>query len=414
MSKNMRTAELWGTFEVGRWGNNLNGDRLWSVEYDNDPYRTLRMNAEDAPEWFNTGINAKDLVAELLKEEGDDLELYFADAKKKVRVIDRVQEAHLSERCRLDPVFFVEHFKELHWDGLYQMLGGCAGREGPVHEPYMCINPQCLYVRFVNGRHSSIIKCTSCDKMTSVNTAVLIEHGAPSGPVMMLADMDYLSLKRALDVESRLSMLSRDNKHVSMQLYDYRPAYRVSKDMPGIKISGDHFIKGRANRDVLIELRVSEWPGDDEYPTDIQEDPAYHDLMISTVRVHQDGIDRFFELIEEPDKFLDPTRADKFREEYIDTRWDEEFAVFVRKLIDDDILIVDSSGVNETLTTLYHMAQRKAEKRTVIKKNGKIVFPTKEVLENINPFMMARAFELTEHAQYTDPAQVFRMDGGAA
>ena len=59
------------------------------------------------------------------------------------------------------------------------------------------------------------------------------------------------------------------------------------------------------------------------------------------------------------------------------------------------------------------MAQRKADKKTVIKKDGKIVFPTKAVLETITPGLMIKAFNITEHAQYTNPRDVFSLGEGA-
>jgi hypothetical protein len=411
----MNSTENWGSRENGGWRSMVRGARHWSSEYDDDPYNCLRMRDDESPEWFDKSMSAKQVVSRMVEEQGNELELYFTDVNEKVRVVDRINDAFTGRKCQLDPDFFVEYFATMHWDGMYRMLAETAANKHPEYKSYICINPECLYIYFTEHIEPSIRKCRGCSGYTSVRTSALMDGVAPSGPVMMLVTRNYMDIMRWLNITSRLSKAASDSKHISMHVMDYRPAYRIGKNMPGIKVDGDHFIRGRVNREVLSEVHIREWPGDGpDYPPGHQEDPTYEDLIITPYNVMANGFKRFFELLDEPKKFLDPSKADKFREEYIDSRWDDEFAVFVRSLIDSNILLVDSSGVHETLTTLYHMAQRMAEKRTVIKKTGKIVFPTKKVLEHINPHLMARAFEMSEHAQYTDPTQVFRMDGGTA
>jgi hypothetical protein len=256
--------------------------------------------------------------------------------------------------------------------------------------------------------------------MTHVLGDVLIKHGAPAGAIMSLHDIPYPRLKKRITTQSRLCELSSKSEHVRIGVYERRLVYRIDKDMPGIRVNGHHFILGRVNRDVLSELRINIWPGeaialgdDDWWGPANPGDLVSGDLMVSYVHATEEGIDRFFELIENPDKLLDAATAGRYREEYIDRRWEEEFEIFVAKLVNDGILLVDSSGVGETITALYHMAQRKSGKKSVIKKSGKVVFPTDDVFQSIDRDMMMRAFSLTEHAKYTDPDQVFRITGGA-
>jgi hypothetical protein len=373
------------------------------------------MEAEDRPEWFSTDMCARDVVNRLLEEQGDSLELYFTNVKKMVKMLDKINEAHAAERCRLDPFFFLEHYKsELSCPDVYTMIAGLAEEEHAEYEHYICAHPECHYVRHEDGSADSysIRKCRMCGFQTSVNSRVILEHGVMPDPVLMaLAAHNYDTIKRSTLKGATMVKMAVDMEHIDVKLFDYRPALRISKEMPGLRADGDHFIRGRVNREVLTEAAATSWPSNDRDPGYVagQDARPLTDLMMLWHATDMETVDMLMRIVNDPSTFLDPSKAAKFREEYVDSRWDEEFGTFVTALIDKNILTVDSSGVRDTLTTLYHLAQRKAGKKTVIRKNGKIKFPTHEVLENISPDLIKRAFAVTEHGSYSDPQQVFRL-----
>jgi hypothetical protein len=374
------------------------------------------MTNEEKPEWFRMEMSAKQVVDRLLEENGDDFELFFVDEKKMVRVIDRIKEAHTAEKCRLDPFFFLEHYKsEIHYPDLYLTLAVLAKETHPNFESYICVQPECHYIRYENTEHEgqSIKQCRLCGAHTAINARVVIEHGTvPDVVLMALAQQRYRKIKSAALKCATLARMAAEQEHIAITLYDYRPTLRISKDMPGFRVDGDHFIRGRVNREVLLEAKATPWPMEGDGPDDFiagQDADPITDIMMMWYNTDEETVDLLKRVIDEPKVFLDPSKADKFREEYIDARWDEEFGKFVAALIDKNILAVDSSGVKDTLTTLYHLAQRKVDKKTVIRKNGNIRFPTHEVLENISPDLIKRAFAVTEHGAYVDPQQVFRL-----
>lgn len=417
----LKPVDIWGMLgKGGRWGSDLRGNLLWSATLDSDPYRKLRMNPGDAPDWFDESMNARDVVARMIEENGDDLKLYFTGTgtNKYIRVVDRINDAVTGERCRLDPFFFLELYKSEYYTArMYADMVEQAIAEHTDHMCYFCINPTCHYFTYVSDHKPSIAKCRACGCMTSVNAEVIAASGVPDAVLMSLAVYEFHRIKSGAIISSGLFGLAKDSEYVTMQVYDYRPAARVSKNMPGLVVKGDHFIRGRANRESLMDAGADEWVLTPDYPpghVEDQDPPPLRDLRLQMHNCNKEVVDILRSIIEDPKVFIDPSKAEKFREEYIDTRWDEEFGKFVAALVDDKILKVDSSGVNETLTTLYHMAQRRANKRTIIKKDGKIMFPTKKVLEHINPRLMKQSFDLTEHAQYTDAGQVFALDSGGS
>jgi hypothetical protein len=416
----MSDRDNWGEYnESSSWRQTLDGMAIWHTTDKDDPYHTLRMiNAEH--DWFETTMSAKTVVERMTEESGEELEFYFCDTCETSTISDRFELSEMSIKCRFDPLFFLEHYKaELHYPRMYGMLAKAAVKKYYGKNVYVCIRPSCSYLRVESEleKKYSVVNCNSCGHHTQIISDILINQGAPDPCLMGFALANYKEIRTSTIKAAAMARMVDENEHISLDIVDYYPRLIVSAKFPGIIVEGEHFIRGRANREVLLEngfiqapLRNYDTGLIEEGQEDVQR--FNNDLYMHWHSSSMSGIKLIAMIIENPNPkvFLDPSRAEKFRAEYVEARWESEFASFVSELIDKKILKVDSSGVHDTLTTLYHIAQRKAGKKTVIKKDGKIVFPTKEVLEIINPKLMTHAFNTTEHAQYVNADEVFKLD----
>jgi len=400
----MPRSESWGTMRMGRWDRwamETSTDALSWRSSDDDPYAGL-VAPEPQPESFNVDVNARDYVALIIAEHGEDHLFTFKGAGL-YTMTAKLELANVIDKCRRDPVFFVEYYKEHLMHKLSLELVYTAARreetDGPVH---ICIEPSCLTTRWSAEEDDwpSIRRCDNCGAYTSVSGAYLMEDGIPDACIMNMHAQGITELTERIRLNKICYDIAETNEYAKIKILEARPVLVISNEAPQLQVEGDHFIRARVNRDVLREAGINAYE-------------ASSSVSVWFTRSRAQLIELVERLMSDEEIMLDPSRASRFRTEYIEQRWGEEFMVFVNRLNDDGILQVDSSGLNETLTALYHLAQKKAGSRTIIKKNGKIKFPTDDVLENISPLLMATAFMATEHSGYENPGDVFMMGEGA-
>lgn len=411
----MGKQEDWGTFNTGRWGSTMGMKVTWTANDNGDPYNSVKIDGDWVPEWFDQSMSAKELFRRIADESGEEPFTFFYDVSDEAQISERINAAEMGIKCRLDPFYFLEHYKaDIHYPSIYKTLSELARSKYPGHIAYVCVRPDCYQIHIKSKERDKVTvqNCVRCNGLTQVLSDILIEHGPPDPCLMAMALSNYMSISYSGTKSAILARMADESKYMSIDTFDYAPALKVNKDMPGIRVDGEHFIRGRVNREVLRDHGFNNYDNEMSDFIDGQDETVHEDLMMRFTNSKMSGLRHMMRIVEDPKVYLDLSKADKFRSEYIDTRWEEEFAQFVSALVDKKILKVDSSGVHDTITTLYHMAQRKAGKRTIIRKTGKIVFPTKDVLEIINPALMTRAFEVSEHAQYTDPSEVFMLGDG--
>jgi len=298
------------------------------------------------------------------------------------------------DKLNRNPEKFAAYYREnILRSDIFPKVLDAVRRESSEVSFYLCIDPHCHHIFYTNQTITAIFrKCDGCGAITQL-------HSSASGPVpdvliMGLCHRTIQSLKRRHEINN-VAWNSCDADGVRLRVGDSFPMLDIEQNIQQLSVKGDHFIRGRVNREVLSESGLSFY--------------GNGPIRIRISQINSDQAALLTKLLSDPLIMLDPDRAEKFRDEYVDSRWGEEYTSFVLELRKGR-LKVDSAGLDETLTALYHMTQKKIDKRTIIKKDGSIVFPTQKVLENINPFMMRRAFAATEHGRYIDPAQVFNMD----
>jgi hypothetical protein len=303
------------------------------------------------------------------------------------------------QRCYDDPDLFVEYYMEhINNKEFWEELAAGAQREydGPH---LLCISPLCHRVHYHGGGDAlrSLRRCDYCGSATMVKSDVLIEHGPPAGAIHNLLTDDISQIEQRHRVINDLLLLLRRYESAFVVYRGQRPYLNIDTDIPQLKTGGKHFIRGRVNREVLAERGFN---------------INSSELLIGLVQVNIESAAVLRRLLSDEKIILDESKADKFRMEYIDNKWEEEFVVFANKLRENGVLQVDSSGIQDTLTALYNMAQKKSGKATIIKRDGSIVFPTQNVLENISQPLIERVFNITEHGRYDDISQVFAVGEG--
>ena len=300
------------------------------------------------------------------------------------------------EKVNTDPDAFVAYYREnvLRKD-MFSVIDESMERWDMVRQYYMCINPSCHFVKWheEGGRRTIMRKCDACGCFTSLFHD--LADKIPDSVILGLSHVTMESLVEQKESQKGLWNAGATDEKVYIKVIESWPTLCMNTSIPQLSVKGDHFIRGRVNREVLNEAGLA-----------IYNDELLQ-LRLGPTRFNLGNL--IGRMLDDPLCMLDPERADKFRDEYVDSRWQEEYIQFVSTLRDKDLLRVDSAGLNETLTALYHMAQKRAGKRTIIKKDGSIVFPTQDVLENMKPLMFERAFHATEHGSYDSPGAVFNM-----
>jgi len=393
----MPRSDSYGTVSMGRWEwVNDNSGWVWKTVED-DPYRHLCIGPEP-PEWWNNNIDAKNYVERMREAHGIDTEFTFGLMTMTWGAM--VERTNKLEHCQRDPLFIVEYFKKTYYfDGYWaQLIAGA--KEEHDEELFMCINPQCLRVYYFNERDEfrALRQCGNCGGFTMVHETLLLESGPPDGTIMNMMFYNMHTLDRMMMSHKILSEMATTHDSVRIHYRSQGPCLRISTEIPQLNVNGDHFIRGRVNREVMEEHGLNVHASE---------------IVIGFSRVDVGVVSLLRRLFSDPGIMLDEGKAEKFRQEYIDGQWEDEFIAFVNQLRGRGVLKVDSSGVHDTLTAIYNMAQKSSGKKTIIKRSGKIVFPTQAVLENISQPLIERAFSITEHGRYK-LEEAFDVGGGAA
>ena len=378
-----------GTFVTGRWRKPSGQEfYVWTSSDTSSPWHGITaVEGELDPE----KTNAKTYVAKF----GDDHEFSFKDGSRCTWKA-RTEKASMFENLNTDPEAFAVYYREnvLRKDMFAVMSAALKKADRPL-EYHMCISPFCHFIRYQEtGKVTSMRKCDACGAMASVY--------CKAGDKIPDAALMALSFKSMQDLIARKELndfawdIGAGDKKVWFGAYDSWPTLYISPKISQLSVRGEHFIRGRVNREVLGEVGVA-----------VYEDETIR-LGISSMSSETSSV--LSRMLSDPLIMLDMKRAEKFRDQYVDSRWKDEYTKFVLALKKKKLLTVDSAGLNETLTALYHMTQKKVSKKTIIKRDGKIIFPTEEVLENLNPFMFERAFNATEHGSYDSAGAVFNMN----
>lgn len=393
----MSRFDSYGKNTIGRWMRNRQNEFRWHT-VDDDPYCGIIVMPTTT--WFNTDIDAKTYVERMREEHGVDYEFTFGAEKTTMTWGSKLAKWEELEKCQRDPDYIVEYFKECYYqDETWEKMIAAALLESN-EKLYMCVNPMCNRTNFADENDRIQLRhCQHCGRMTMVRDDLLLERGVPDGVFHNLMANNIHVLDRRIDMNNTLLNIAATQDKADILYRGSNPFLCISTSMPQLKVGGDHFIRGRVNREVLGELGF-----------DVNRDH----IMISFESLHIELASMLRLLFSDENIMLDESKAEKFRQEYIDGQWDDEFVLFVDELVRNGTLKVDSSGVQDTLTVLYNMAQRMSGKKTIIKRAGKIVFPTREVLENISQPLIEKAFSVTEHGNYTDYSEVFQVDEGAA
>lgn len=370
-----------GTFRVGSWARN-NDSYMWTSQTD-DPYSYLLVPANELDEPSN--MNAKNYVACF------DDDHIFEFLYGKMTWHERVRAYNEISLADQDPIKFAEYYKEnIHNKKISNLFSSASTEEAYPCAHYTCVDPFCLYHSLQETSNPPIISaCGSCHKFTAVLDG--LECDAAFMALTMRRMNDYVI--RA-NVYNRLFDLVDSNDHVKIAVRGRRLFLLLDNEIPQLRVGGNHFIRGRVNREVLAEQGVR----------------AEEKILIQLPNLSLDIIKILERLLSSESIILDPSKADKFRDEYIDSRWSEEFSNFTNELRESGLLKVDSAGLHETLTALYNMTQRKNNFKTIIKRDGSIKFPTTEIVCHIKPRLCARAFMATEHGLYDSPTDVFNIE----
>lgn len=397
---------MWGV--NGRWYHDRTSRVMWTGEVASDPYNDLSFRKEDFENagfdfdkaTYNTEPGCK-LVGpkEIIDILGDDYvsegsTLSFVDAVE-------IQKVH-NNASIVDALGFL---KSLGIPEFLVMISRMAIEEHSLDgcKVVVCLQPGCHLSGAVdeNATIHSDKSCRMCgtrslalaSNLTGVSDAqkqlmdfIQSETDSRGHEVITMLLRGYTKEKRALDVvdmfpEALSISVARGCGVV------------INPDAPQIRVKGPHFIKGQANREVLINY------GWVLLGTALRTEVA--NLVGPLRRV---TIEMFSE-----DKIYDPSVAKKFRAEYIQSNFESEIYHFELTLRNRGVLKALDPSLRETTEALYNMAQWKTGRKTIIKRDGTIVFPTKQVLETIDTSLMTKAFMATEHWGFNDPSDVFRL-----
>lgn len=381
-----------GTREVGRWTMRAIGDgsAYWrSIE--SDPYHRLVAEGMQS-------TDAKSYVAEKIASEGEGYEFLFVGGLR-MTMHDRIEQWQTDMSLSDNPEAYAKEFlKSIVPTEAWETLARLAMNN---NRRFICINPGCLYaaeyLETDNGRGS----CPACGYPTSVRCDDISDGDALVDAAGSLSSMSVPSIRtKAALLMGALSLT--EHKDISLALYSSTPNVVINRKMKQIHAKGRHFIKARSNR---LAMREAGW---------VASGGENGDLYRQINRLSTEMLEMAQLLASDPEIIIDMQYAERFRQEYIDEGWENEFISFIGKLRDRGILLVDSRGVDETVEAIYRLAQRRGNFKTIIKRDGSLVFPTQKVLENITPHLINRAFAHTEHAAYSDASEVFRLVEGEA
>lgn len=384
-----------GTHAIGGWVRNQ-CSRSWIWQSDEkDPYNDLTVM--DEPDYiFSRDLDARRYTASVIAAHDNDYEFTFGFIKMTLEA--RLEKAELLERCQNDPDYIVQYFKENYYrDGYWENIVAAAKAES-CSEVMVCTNPLCLRKLSPTTHPKMIGRCGACGEVTLVHESLLANGCPPDGMIQVMMAQSVVQVDKAITSQNYMIKTSNDHDYVQVVYHNGYPLLEISTDIPQLRMNGEHFIRGRVNREVMEQsgLRV-----------DLEK------IMIRFNASNYNVLRVINLLLSDEAIVLDESMASKFRQEYIDNQWEEEFVNFATLLGERGVLKVDSSGVHDTLNALYNMAQNKSGKKTIIKRNGNIVFPTHDVLDNISQPMIERAFRVTEHGRYDDVTDVFQVGEGA-
>jgi len=376
--------ETVGTFMMGRWGPKKLFSRVEWLSDASDPYGYILF-----PHDTNTALQPKAIMAEF----GNDYMFDLIDGSRGT-LDDAVKLCEYGNKASADLNLFVEFYKnKIFSKSLFSAThhGLVAAGRG-VDGLSICISPSCHYMEIGSG---PITECESCGRYTSI--PIVEEPDIPDGCIHNLSPVHIRKLLVSSTMIDRIIELS-NNDTVRLIADRSRMMLSIDTNIPQLRAKGDHFIRARVNRAVL---------GDSGHNI-----PAEANWLIPIIGLNRSNTELIIRLLEDESILLDPSRADAFREEYIDEQWSEEYIKFVSLLRKSGTLKVDSAGLHETLTALYNMVQNSAGLRSIIKKSGEVVFPTTSVLENTNTRLIVQAFNATEHNAYETIGDVFVIEEG--
>ena len=377
----MPIEETCGTFNMGRWGDGRMGMGVIWRSTDRDPYTCIEFPHDTSRE-----IDAKTALAEAG-------ELPLIDGTTGgIDEIVRMQELFIKTKTNLD--LFMEYYRESVMSTRMIEAAVALMKDAgyDLENSALCISPSCHFINSTDGL-SSMNECPACGKVTAVRASDL--PAVPDACVVNLLAYNMHSLTIS-NLTNNDFVKMADTDKAKLVFMRSRILLAIDTGIPQLTARGDHFIRARVNRSVLADMGHT-------IPTD-------SDWNIQFIGGSRANLRVVIRLMADDNIVLDPSRADQFREEYIDDQWSEEYVAFVTKLRHNGILRVDSAGLNETLTALYNIVQNAGGIKSIIKKNGKVVFPTADVVGGINKLALSKAFSLTEHNQYGDIDEVFCVE----
>ena len=403
----------------GKWYHYRSNAVKWLSSIDRDPYQNIVMydsDFDDAGLDFTTStladspgyklVTAKEIVDILCDKYGDNhIPRGLSVGIKHGLMIKEIINAELcSEPAVLD---FFDKVGTLKFVGRIVE----AARDNLYHEmPFaFCLDPRCGYTSLIDDGRDDLGRCLSCGSKTAANSDYLVNDGRVA--YQFSKAIEYTHERFGFDHLENW-MTSYLGKQYGMDLIDMFPevlefrlddqfqngVIAIKDDAPQIKVGGPHYIKGMANQQ---SLKDNGWG--------VSRGILYVGLgdLISSRR--KMAIEMFSE-----DKIYDQSLANRFRAEYIQSRFDSEINSFEEKLRGSGVLKVKTMFTRETTMVLYNMAQRRTGRKTIIKRDGTIVFPTQEVLDAVDTSLMTKAFMATEHPGYSEPSEVFRLGKEAA
>ena len=366
---------------IGRWRMSDQRTRTRWQSSDEDPYAYMYYDNPTQPDAMS--------VAERL---GSGHVFELVDGSKGT-LDDARNLAMYCDEAFSSPDKYTEFYNRYIHNGDMLRVVAEHGWSGDFGEPLFCINPSCLSVSQTTDTARFLNKCPSCNSLTHVRMGDI--DSIPEVSIHSLSTLNGIDMMVAARRNREAMALAIDFDDVDSYIVDGSIWLRVNTDIPQLRVGDNHFIKARVNREVLNNSGLY-LPTGGTFISRIAE-TKLNAIEILTRLLCDEGI------------CLDIERANDLRAEYIDERWHSEYCSFARTISKRMIIKVDSAGLTEMLGALYNIVQHNIGARPIIKRTGKVEFPTKEVLDNISDRDIRLAFSTSEHDPFVDASEVFYL-----
>ena len=378
----MVDENLFGTHDIGGWETSRQRSRLQWMSSDEDPYAYMYYD------------NPKSRDARTLVEYADKDHVFELVDGSNGTLDDAKNLALYCNEALSDPVKYTEFYNRyIHSYDMLRVAAEHIWNDG-YGEPLACINPSCSSVSQTTERARFSSRCQLCSKLTRVRVGDI--DSLPEASIHSLSDLGIVDMIVAARRNREAMTLADSFDSIESYITDGGIWLRLETDIPQLKVGDDHFIKARVNREVLIGAGLYL--------------PAVDTPLVSRITdINLKSLELLTMLLSDEGMCLDLERATDIRAEYIDEKWLNEYYSFARTISKRKIIKVDSAGLTEMLTALYNIVQNNIGSRPVIKRTGKVVFPTKEVLDNISDRDIKLAFSTSEHSPFVDASEVFYL-----